>query len=124
MAKNIAVCIKCGTFKSGVSHACPQCDYKPRDEKDVAKSFILSESFDIGDRVYGKSKEELQRISEVLKEGGKYEFDEEELELALEEYRSFSKIKPLMLVKDGARWLAGPALLLLLLWYVGWSSGG
>jgi len=124
MAEITAICIKCGTFKSGVSHACPRCSYRPKDERDVAKSLILSESFDAGDRVFGKSDEELRRISEILKGGGSYAFDEKELELALEEYRSFSTFKPLMLVKDVARWLAGPALLLLLVCYVVWSSRG
>jgi len=124
MGKIVTVCIKCGTFKSGVPHRCPQCDFKPSDELDIAKSFILSESFDGGDRVFGRSKQELKRVSDLLKGGGKYEFDEEELRLVLEEYRAFSTLTPLVLVKDIARWLAGPALLLLLFAYVIWFSPG
>lgn len=124
MAKNVAVCIECGTFKSGVSRPCPQCSYKPNDEREIAKSFILSESFDAGDRVFGRSNEELERISEVLKGGGEYQFDENEIGQVLEEYRSFSAVTPLTLVKHFTRWLAGPAILLLIFWYVIWSSRG
>jgi len=107
-----AVCLRCGRAKSDAPAACPNCGFLPQSRADLAKSFILSSQFDVGDSTIGRVPAELSRIATDLERGVPYEFDDAEVARAEAQIAAFRAIHPRKLLIDLIKWL-GPALLIL-----------
>lgn len=85
-------------------------------DEDIAKSFVLSESSDAGEDIYGKSADELARISGLIRGRQPYEFDPKELKQHLKGYREFKKNNPGVLFLDLIKWIGPPILVLALVY--------
>lgn len=111
-----AVCIRCGSAKRHAPDQCPKCGFAPRSNDDLAKSFILSATFDVGDKTIGRSAPELSRIAEAIKRGAPYDFSTPEVALVAEQVASFRSIRSSRLLIDLVKWL-GPPLLVIAIGY-------
>jgi hypothetical protein len=115
-----ALCFRCGTFKKAATTRCPSCGFKPELEIDIVKSRILDKPYTFavgqhGDVIEtGRTKAELQAISEQIKSGSPYEFPAEEIAALSRVYSELKRITPSRLVKDLIKWLAPPVALGLL----------
>ena len=76
----VAVCINCGNVKDMPADACSVCGFTPTSGEEKAKSIILSTTYDVGDRYFGKSKEELLALAPRIADRS-YVFDTREVEL-------------------------------------------
>lgn len=76
---NYAICIRCGQPKKRSNGRCPNCKFVPKSDHDLAKSMILSLSYQVGERDLSKSWDELLDIGRLIERGG-YEFDEKEVD--------------------------------------------
>ena len=65
----IAVCTKCGEVKHGALTPCPFCSFDPELSEDKAKAMVLTDHF--------LPKEELEKISEQLKNGQSVTYPDE-----------------------------------------------
>ena len=65
---NHAICLKCGTGKSGAMVQCPRCGFRPQATEDKAKSILLS------DRCARMPV--LQKFGERIARGEKMKFDD------------------------------------------------
>jgi hypothetical protein len=115
-----ALCFRCGTFKKAATTRCPSCGFTPELEIDIVKSRILGKpyTFAVGEHgdviETGRTKAELQGISEQIKSGSPYEFPAEEVAGVSRVYSELNLITPRRLVKDLIKWLAPPVALGLL----------
>lgn len=65
----VAVCTRCGAMKHGALTPCPQCKFDPEGNEDKAKAMVLTDHF--------FPKEELEKISERIKNGQAVIYPEE-----------------------------------------------
>ena len=89
-----AICIRCGTFKKDAFAACKECALEPKTDFEAARALILSEKTIYGTTSIGKSIEELEEISEAIKNGRPYPIDGEEQKLVVREYMAYLKSRP------------------------------
>ena len=75
-----AICIRCGATKTGPQKKCRICGLKPSTDEEKARSVILSGYYEIDQVVCGKAPAELTAISESIKRGQAYEFDQKEVD--------------------------------------------
>ena len=117
-----AVCVTCGAFKKAAVESCPECGYEPESEYEVARALILSKQFPVGNRIIGRSVDELRAIGEQIRAGRPYYFDAQEQQIVAEAYRDYTNAKSGWHASVFLRWLI-PLLLILilaavsLLWY-------
>ena len=107
-----AVCIRCGNAKRHAPERCAQCGFAPRSNADLAKSFILSAAFDVGDRTIGRPADELSRIAGAISSGQQYEFSEPEVAAVAKQVAAFRAITPWNLLVSLAKWLGPPILII------------
>ena len=106
-----AVCVACGTFKRRALVSCPECDYQPASEYEVARSLILSQTFTVGKMAIGQTAEELEKISADIRSGRPYLFDAEEQRRVVEHYREYEAARSKRPTLGFLKWLV-PLLLL------------
>ena len=111
-----AVCIRCGASKKRAPARCENCEFTPSSTTDLAKSFILSRTFDIAERSIGRSPTELAQISSAIAGGSPYQFSDAEVNAVAREVAAFRAITSGRLAMDLAKWL-GPPLLILAIVY-------
>lgn len=117
--KGKSLCIQCGERKPFASTKCGKCGFKPKSIEDAARSLILSEAFDSGNEVVGKTKAELDKISKQYADGRPYEFDAAEVRRVAKGFRRFQAITPRRLLVDGLRWLGPPLLIVIsMVWII------
>lgn len=87
MKKTIrAICVKCGNIKTHRFAKCNNCGLNPKKNNlDMAKSIVLSTRFDPINEVWKPSSEELEHIGKMIKEGGSFDYNEDELRMLLNE---------------------------------------
>ena len=112
-----SICIKCGTAKKQPISQCPVCHFKPKSNDDKAKSLILSLDYEIDGEYRGKTKEELQEIASLIRDGVPYAFDEREVKSVIAYAQETLSIPPRRLIIDGIKWL-GPPLLIFVAMYL------
>ena len=100
-----AVCVACGAFKNDALIACPECDYQPASEYEVARSLILSQTHT------GRKAEDLEKISADIRGGRPYLFDAEEQRRVAEHYREHEAAEAKRSKLGFLKWLV-PLLLL------------
>jgi hypothetical protein len=106
-----AVCVACGAFKSDALMTCPECDYQPASEYEVARSLILSQAFTVGEVAIGRAAEDLEKISADIRGGRPYLFDAEEQRRVVEHCREYEEAKAKRPTLGFLKWLV-PLLLL------------
>lgn len=109
-----AVCVTCGAFKKAAVESCPECGYEPESEYEVARALILSKQFPAGNRIIGRSVDELRAIGEQIRGGRPYYFDAQEQQIVVEAYRDHTNAKSGRHASVFLKWLI-PLLLLLIL---------
>lgn len=92
--KNKAVCIRCGNFKKDAFTTCKQCSLTPKNDFEVARALILSEKTFYGNTEIGKTIDELENISESIRNGKPYPIDGDEQTRVVREYYSYLKTVP------------------------------
>ena len=107
-----AVCIRCGNLKRYAPERCGQCEFMPRSNTDLAKSFILSAEFDVGGKTIGRHADELSRIAEAVAGGRPYAFPEPELADVEKQVAAFRAITGRKLLVSLLRWLGPPILII------------
>jgi hypothetical protein len=112
-----AVCIRCGSAKRYAPERCAQCGFAPRSNADLAKSFILSAAFDVGDTTIGRPAGELSRIAGSISSGQPYEFSEPEVAAVAKQVAAFRAITPRSLLVSLVKWL-GPPILVIAIGYL------
>jgi hypothetical protein len=117
-----AVCIRCGNGKRYPPERCAQCGFTPRSSADLAKSFILSAAFDVGDQTIGRSADELARIARWVAGGRAYEFSEPEVAAVEEQVAAFRAITPRVLLVSLVKWLGPPLLVIAIFYLLLWST--
>jgi hypothetical protein len=111
-----AICIRCGAPKKHAPAKCHSCGFVPSSNTDLAKSFILSKTFDVADRSIGRSPAELAQISSAIAAGVPYEFSQAEVTEVGNQVAAFKSITPRRLALDLIKWLAPPVLILAILY--------
>lgn len=106
-----AICIRCGASKKRAPAKCHACGFLPLSNADLAKSFILSKTFDVGERSIGRSAPDLAQISRTIATGAPYQFSEAEVATVAAEVSSYKSITPRRLAIDLIKWLGPPILL-------------
>lgn len=109
-----AVCIKCGNFKNKAIIPCSFCGFSPESDEEKAKSIMLSTDYEINNEYKGKSIYELQVISNDLKKGKEFSFDDKEVKRLVRYARYIDSISWRELLVDLIRWLFVPICVLLL----------
>ncbi len=109
-----AVCVTCGAIKKAAVERCPQCGYEPESEYEVARALILSKAFPAGNRIIGRSLDELRAIGEQIRSGRPYYFDPHEQQTVVEAYRDYLDAKSGRHASVFLKWLV-PLLLILVL---------
>ena len=109
-----AVCIKCGNFKNKAIIPCSFCGFSPESDEEKAKSIMLSTDYEINNEYKGKSIYELQVISNDLKKGKKFSFDDKEVKRLVRYARYIDSISWRKLLVDLICWLFVPICVLLL----------
>lgn len=92
--KNKAICIRCGAFKKDAFATCKQCQLTPKNDFEAARALILSEKTFYGSTAIGKTIEELQIISESIRNGRPYPIDGDEQTRVVREYYAYLKTIP------------------------------
>lgn len=69
----VAVCLECGTLKTGAWSSCPTCGYQPQGEDELARSLLVS------DNCIARPK--LEAMAERRRAGEPWNFDPELLDL-------------------------------------------
>ena len=124
MKKKKAVCIRCGTFKKDAFAACPECGLAPETDYEAARALILSEQTLYGDTEIGRSMEELEAISQSIKNGRPYPIDGEEQKAVVRAYWHHLKSQPeprpsiQRFVKWGALLLIALSAVALIAWWL------
>jgi len=109
MAKRKSVCLKCGQFKGEALTACPACGFSPKADRDVACSLLLTEPFDLGELVVGRSLDELKEASHLIQSGKEFQYNESEVTQLSQMYTAYRAVPTKQIVIDLIRWL-GPAI--------------
>jgi hypothetical protein len=107
-----AICIRCGTAKNSAPIECPKCGFAPTSDPELAKSFILSTAFDVGERSFGRSPADLMQISNTISAGTPYQFSDAEVAAVESQVAAFKSITPRRLAVDLLKWLGLPLLIL------------
>lgn len=124
MAKNKAICIKCGEWKISHLDKCRQCNFEPETEVDIAKSRILDFPWDFqspsSDEVIttGRSIQELEEISSQIKIGIPFDFSEHEVEGVREVYVAIRDTSKLRIWLDVFLWVLPVIILGIFLLYM------
>lgn len=118
-----AVCVACGAFKGDALVSCPECNYQPASDYEVARSVILSQAFTVDKVTIGRTAEELEKISAEIRGGRPYYFDAEEQRRVAEHYREYGAVRPKSTL-GFLKWLVPLLLLAGLVVAVLWSSVG
>ncbi len=69
----VAVCLECGTLKTGAWSACPNCGYQPEGEEQLARSLIVSDNC--------VAREALESMAERRRQGEPWSFDPQLVEV-------------------------------------------
>ncbi len=69
----VAVCLECGTLKTGAWSACPNCGYQPEGEEQLARSLLVSDNC--------IAREALEAMAERRRQGEPWNFDPEVVEV-------------------------------------------
>ena len=69
----VAVCLECGTVKTGAWSVCPTCGYQPQGEEELARSLLVSDNC--------IARETLEAMAERRRMGEPWNFDPELLDL-------------------------------------------
>lgn len=101
---------------------CPSCGLEPKSEAEKARSLILSLDYEIEGVYRGKSKDELRAISEQIRSGKPFEFDEREVAEVIKYANSVASIPRKKLLTDMLKWAGPPVLLLLGLLILLWAT--
>ena len=117
-----AVCVACGAFKRDALVGCPECDYRPASEYEVARSLILSQAFTAGKMAIGRTAEELMKISADIRSGRPYLFDAEEQRRVVEHYREYEAAKAKRPTFGFLRWLVPLLLIIGVIVALSWSK--
>ena len=117
-----AVCIRCGSAKRYAPERCAQCGFAPRSNMDLARSFILSTAFDVGDTTIGRSASELSRIAGAISSGKPYEFSEPEVAAVENHVATFRAISPRILLVSLIKWLGPPILITVIVYLLLWNT--
>ena len=91
---------------------CAKCGYAPSSNTDLAKSFILSKTFDVGELSFGRSPAELAQISDAIAAGAPYQFSEAEVADVRNEIVALKSVTPRRIVIDLVKWLGPPILVI------------
>ena len=76
----IAVCVRCGQFKTLPFKACKRCHFDPHgDRRAMAESLMLSDAYYDPEKDYRPGKAELQQAATRIRSGASVEWDEETL---------------------------------------------
>jgi hypothetical protein len=94
MAKNTAVCIRCGAFKKKAFGQCPQCEFQPTNDYEAARSLILAEKQMIGDLEVGQTPEQLHEIAAAIRAGRPFPIDGELQKQVVRAYYQYKKSLP------------------------------
>ena len=113
----IAICINCGSVKDMPADTCSVCGFTPTSGDEKAKSMILSTTYDVGDRYFGKSKEELLALAPRIADRS-YLFDQAFVETVLSDPTPRRTIL-LGFVQDNAVAIIGLLAVLLFLCHFG-----
>lgn len=92
--KHRAICVRCGEFKKNAFATCKACDLTPRTDFEAARALILSEKTLYGERYVGKTWEELEKISEAIRNGRPFAIDGEEQSEVVRIYYAYLKSLP------------------------------
>src|SRR5687767_12347668 len=112
MANLKAVCIRCSNPKRYAPERCGQCGFMPRSNTDLAKSFILSDAFSVGDTTIGRPTGELSRIAGAISGGRPYKFSEPEVAAVEKQVAAFRAISARALLVSLVKWLGPPILII------------
>jgi hypothetical protein len=63
----VAVCLACGTIKTGAWLACPSCGYQPQGDEQLARSLLVSDNC--------ISRETLEVMAERRRQGEPWKFE-------------------------------------------------
>lgn len=118
----LSVCIRCGHYKRRALSKCPHCGFVPSTAEDQARSLILSPLFDAGEHVVGSTPQQLAAAAAGIQAGQSHEFVATEVARVAELHEQAQSISPSRLVGDLARWLAGPALILAVAYWLIWRQ--
>jgi len=124
MAKNKAICIRCGEWKIYHMDKCNECSFEPETEIDIAKSRILDFPWDFqspsSDEIIetGRSIQELDKISVQIKKGIPFEFSEKEIEGIREVYVALKDTPKLRILWDVFLWILPVLVMLLFVLYI------
>jgi hypothetical protein len=69
----VAVCLECGTLKTGAWSACPKCAFQPAGDEQLARSLIVSDNC--------IARETLEAMAERRRQGEPWNFDPELVEV-------------------------------------------
>jgi hypothetical protein len=69
----VAVCLECGTLKTGAWSACPICGYQPAGEEQLAQSLLVSDNW--------IARKDLEAMANRRRQGEPWKFDEQLLEV-------------------------------------------
>ena len=105
-----AICIRCGAPKKQARAKCASCSFTPLSNTDLAKSFIVSKTFDVGERAIGRSSENLARIANAIEAGSPYQFSEAEVASVASHVATSKAITARRLAIDLVKWLGPPIL--------------
>ena len=117
-----AVCVRCGNSKRYAPGRCRRCEFTPRSNADLAKSFILSAAFDVGGQTIGRAPDELAGIAESLSRGRPYEFSAAEVAAVEKQLAAFRAITPRRLLVSLVRWLGPPLLIIAIIFLLLWNA--
>lgn len=122
--KNRAVCIRCGAFKKDAFATCKECNLTPKTDFEAARALILSELTLYGDVSIGRPMEELELISQSIRNGKPYPIDGEEQKKVVREYSAYLKSLPQPKWPRGRKlkWLGIIVLILMLLSGTTWIA--
>jgi ribosomal protein L40E len=112
----LSICIRCGSSKRRPASKCRTCGFDPIDDKDKAKSLILSLAYEIDGEYRGKTKKELNVIAAAIRDGHPYVFDVVEVQSVVEYARRVLGIPARRLIADGLKWLFPPIAILVVIY--------
>jgi hypothetical protein len=107
-----AICQRCGSWKRWAKQACESCSFQPVKPEDLAKAFILSESFTVGGQTIGRSHAELSAIADKIRSGEQPTFESSEVESVEGSIKAFLSVRPTEIFVGLLRWIAPPFVLL------------
>lgn len=118
---SLAICISCGSTKNAPSRRCGACGFLPVSDEDKAKSVIVSLDYEIDGVYRGKTKQELIKIADSIRDKS-YKFDSEEVAGIIRYAQYVKSISALELAIDLIKMLALPLAILIGIAYFLWAT--